>query len=62
LVHERAKHGHDLVALQAGSEQADAAGDIEPDAARETTPPAAGSVAATPPIGNPYPRCRSGIA
>ena len=28
----------------------------------ETTPPAAGSVAATPPIGNPYPRCRSGIA
>jgi serine acetyltransferase len=28
----------------------------------DTTPPAAGSVAATPPIGNPYPRCRSGIA
>ena len=28
----------------------------------EITPPAAMSVAATPPIGNPYPQCTSGIA
>ena len=28
----------------------------------ETTPPASGSNAATPPIGNPYPQCASGIA
>ena len=28
----------------------------------ETTPPSSMSVAATPPIGNPYPQCTSGIA
>jgi hypothetical protein len=28
----------------------------------ETTPPAAGSVAATPPMAKPYPQCTSGMA
>ena len=34
LVHDRAQHRHHLITLQAGGKQADAAGNIEPDAAR----------------------------
>ena len=38
LVHQRAKHRHHFGTLQAGGKQADAAGDIESDAARGNHP------------------------
>jgi len=45
--------GDDLRAGAPGDERPHAAGDVETDAARETTPPASASNAATPPIGKP---------